>query len=490
MSSPGSPSYADIVRGGYMPQTTSSLFPAPTAQYGHVNHGSNMPQYSPPQSWRGLGLNPQAESRLSHEMRHESSENNQRYVSSSYRPSLPRPLTPQNNELPGLNHLLSAKRPRVEEEREQPKKMTASQKASSEVPSSKKARPVPRPIKKAKVVKTEDDDDEEMQPGGQEKKKAGGRTTGSTEYSTAELSAMVRFVHKFLPMGKKGWERVTNEYNKWASANGYPERQCKPFQTRWNRSVLIATTKPTGDADRLEMYERVIEAEAAIAQRVSLGSLQDSPDDDNIISISSEEEDDVEVTKNKGKKGTVLMKAYKVEPPLGEAPRPRISRQSQANGLLGGISASLNPRNIQQRDENRASMNLQMIQMQYMQTQLNNLQQRLDTATREAMEAQSELKMMRLLHNTRHRIILIAILPLEAIAFLTLQIHILPNSMLVIHVPVHLEIIIHTPILHTVADEIIHFHHLSLQQRSHQQLPHIKSLHRIFLHHQEKYSHL
>ncbi|KAJ3963521.1 hypothetical protein EV361DRAFT_874800, partial [Lentinula raphanica] len=263
MSSP-SPSYADIVRGGYMPQTTGSFFPAPTAQYGHV---SNTPQYSPPQPWRGL--NPRVESHLSHEMHHESSANNQRYVSSSYRPTLPRPLTPQNNELPDLDHLqvLSAKRPHVEEEREQPKKITAPQKASSEVPSSKKACPVPRPIKKAKIVKTEDDNDEDMQPGRQEKKKAGGRTAGSTEYSTAELSAMVRLVHKFLRMGKKGWERVTNEYNKWASANGYPERQCKPFQTQWNRSVLIATTKPTGDADRLEMYERVIEAEAAIAQR-------------------------------------------------------------------------------------------------------------------------------------------------------------------------------------------------------------------------------
>ncbi|KAH7873963.1 uncharacterized protein C8R40DRAFT_1171885 [Lentinula edodes] len=292
---------------------------------------------------------------------------------------------------PQLEHLLPVKRTHEDDDAgdKQPAKKPMAAKKPSDAIKPKKVipRPLPKTVKKPKIVNDDGDGEAEDEHGSREKKKTGGRTVGSTEYSTTELSGMVRLVLKYLPMGKKGWERVVNEYNKWASTNRYPPQQYKPFQTQWNR--------PTGDADRLEMYEQVLEAEAEIAQHVSLGSLQDN---ENVISISLEEDDDDDnedlvINKGKGKvrgsEGTVLTKAYKVEAPLNDAPRTHMSHQSQANDLLGGISASLNPQNLQQRDVNHASMNLQMMQMQHMQTQLNNLQQCLDTATREAMEAQS-----------------------------------------------------------------------------------------------------
>ncbi|KAJ3885200.1 hypothetical protein GG344DRAFT_70740 [Lentinula edodes] len=406
------PTYADVVQGRSGNQVPDGYFPAPAPQLEHNNYSLNMPGYSPSRNLRrpSTRMGPPPSFDLPQNFG-----NIRHHINSNYQPPpLPRPLTPEDNdELMSLNQLLPVKRTHEDDDAgdKQPAKKPMAAKKPSDAIKPKKVipRPLPKTVKKPKIAKDDGDGEAEDEHGSREKKKTGGRTVGSTEYSTTELSGMVRLVLKYLPMGKKGWERVVNEYNKWASTNGYPPQQYKPFQTRWNRCVLIASTKPTGDADRLEMYERVLEAEAAIAQRVSLGSLQDN---ENVISISSEEDDDDDdedlvINKRKGKvrgsEGTVLTKAYKVEAPLNDAPRTRMSRQSQANDLLGGISASLNPQNLQQRDVNRASMNLQMMQMQHMQTQLNNLQQRLDTATREAMEAQSELKMMRLLHSSRRR---------------------------------------------------------------------------------------
>ncbi|KAJ3808418.1 hypothetical protein F5876DRAFT_67281 [Lentinula aff. lateritia] len=277
---------------------------------------------------------------------------------------------------PQLEHLLPVKRTHEDDDagdKQPTKKPMAAKKPSDAIkPKTVIPRPLPKTVKKPKIVKDDGD-------------------VGSTEYSTTELSGMVRLVLKYLPMGKKGWERVVNEYNKWASTNGYPPRQYKPFQTRWNRHQQSQLEMPT-DSRCMNEFLR---------QRPQLLSAISSEEDDD------DDDEDLVINKGKGKvrgsEGTVLTKAYKVEALLNDAPRTRMSRQSQANDLLGGISASLNPQNLQQRDVNRASMNLQMMQMQHMQTQLNNLQQRLDTATREAMEAQSELKMMRLLHSSCRR---------------------------------------------------------------------------------------
>ncbi|KAJ3862201.1 hypothetical protein EV359DRAFT_65822 [Lentinula novae-zelandiae] len=142
-------------------------------------------------------------------------------------PPLPHPLTPEDNdELMSVNQLLPVKRTHEDDDAgdKQPAKKPMAAKKPSDAIKPKKVipRPLPKTVKKPKIVKDDGDGEAEDKHGSREKKKTGGRTVGSTEYSTTELSGMVRLVLKYLPMGKKGWERVVNEYNKWASTNGYP----------------------------------------------------------------------------------------------------------------------------------------------------------------------------------------------------------------------------------------------------------------------------
>ncbi|KAF8828239.1 hypothetical protein HHX47_DHR4000776 [Lentinula edodes] len=337
------PTYADVVQGRSGNQVPDGYFPAPAPQLEHNNYSLNMPGYSPSRNLRrpSTQMGPPPSFDLP-----QSFGNIRHHINSNYQPPpLPRPLTPEDNdELMSVNQLLPVKRTHEDDDAgdKQPAKKPMAAKKPSDAIKPKKVipRPLPKTVKKPNIVKDDGDGEAEDEHGSREKKKTGGRTVGSTEYSTTELSGMVRLVLKYLPMGKKGWERVVNEYNKWASTNGYPPRQYKPFQTRWNRH----------QQSQLEMLTDSRCMNEFLRQRPQLLSTISSEEDDD------DDDEDLVINKGKGKvrgsEGTVLTKAYKVEAPLNDAPRTRMSRQSQANDLLGGISASLNPQNLQQRDVN------------------------------------------------------------------------------------------------------------------------------------------
>ncbi|KAJ4493510.1 hypothetical protein C8J55DRAFT_484927 [Lentinula edodes] len=135
-------------------------------------------------------------------------------------------------------------------------------------------------------------------------KKKGGRTKGALTYGDEECREL------------KGWEAVVSTYNKWARKNGYPERERRPLANKFNSLVTIAKMKPTGDAERRQMYAEALMAEDSLNEKAAIGDVQD-----DVVEISSNDDDDDDNPQMKTAKGTkkepgtVLTKVYKTEAP-------------------------------------------------------------------------------------------------------------------------------------------------------------------------------
>ncbi|KAK7017075.1 hypothetical protein VNI00_018705 [Paramarasmius palmivorus] len=291
--------------------------------------------------------------------------------------------------------------------------------------------PTPRPKPKRKpkvakkVVEVDDDNDNDND---NEKENRKGRSIGATEYTNEELRALVDLVAEWKPLGPNGWENVHNLYNTWARRHGFPERERKPLQQRFGRLILAAKTKPTGDAERLQLLEDALTADSLINECIGTADLQDKEEEKEVVELSlssedEEESEDEEKPKSKGKgkqmakgKGkekekpkkkdkereiepTVLTKSYKTDAPLSSATQPsRISRSNQATELLATLSSSLDPSIIAQRDKTRSAANLQLFQYLALQRQVTEMSQQMQALTQRAQEAEMELKLMKLLH--------------------------------------------------------------------------------------------
>ncbi|KAJ8091717.1 hypothetical protein PM082_020952 [Marasmius tenuissimus] len=268
----------------------------------------------------------------------------------------------------------------------------------------KSAKPTQRPTEKV---------DEEV-------RKGRGRTKEASAYSNDEMRKVVEFYEDVIPIGRRGWEEVLRLYNEWAQTNGYPERQLRPLQMKWNNMVRTATEHPTGDGERLQIYEDVLRAEAAANERVACGDLQDDSDqedEDDVIDISSGDDEEpsakVKKEKKKGKekqdekKGTVVTKAYRTEPPLPSrdtTSTSRTSRARQASAALQSIAAASDPERQQQLLDQRTQRTLQLFQFQHLQSQVTSLTQQVSDLTSRlhqeqmrTMASENQLQTMRLM---------------------------------------------------------------------------------------------
>ncbi|KAJ3927482.1 MAG: hypothetical protein NXY57DRAFT_1042394 [Lentinula lateritia] len=187
-------------------------------------------------------------------------------------------------------------------------------------------------------------------------KKKGGRTKGALIYGDEECRELVKQVGDMLPIGQKGWEAVSER---------------RPLANKFNSLVTIAKTKPTGDAERRQMYAEALMAEDSLNEKAAIGDVQD-----DVVEISSNDDDDDDNPQMKTAKGTkkepgtVLTKAYKTEAPL--RPQPR---RNQATAVLDRISSSLDPEILRHQEDDCSSANFQLMMLQNMQTQLNMLTQ-------------------------------------------------------------------------------------------------------------------
>ena len=74
------------------------------------------------------------------------------------------------------------------------------------------------------------------------RKRRGGRPSGSSNYKKPETKKLLDLVGKRLPVGQKGWKEVGREYNEWARAQGYIERNDKALEGKYKsvRSLCLS----------------------------------------------------------------------------------------------------------------------------------------------------------------------------------------------------------------------------------------------------------
>jgi hypothetical protein len=67
-----------------------------------------------------------------------------------------------------------------------------------------------------------------------------GRPQGSINYNKNDTAKVLKIAEKKLPMGAKGWKAVTVKFNKWATANGRPERDVKSLETKYRQVCCLS----------------------------------------------------------------------------------------------------------------------------------------------------------------------------------------------------------------------------------------------------------
>ncbi|KAF7371842.1 hypothetical protein MVEN_00041000 [Mycena venus] len=58
-----------------------------------------------------------------------------------------------------------------------------------------------------------------------------------------DVTKLLDYVEKHLPLGQKGWKAIQSDFGKWATESGCPERDVKSLETKYK--LLLKTKKPT-----------------------------------------------------------------------------------------------------------------------------------------------------------------------------------------------------------------------------------------------------
>jgi len=196
--------------------------------------------------------------------------------------------------------------------------------------------------------------------------------------------------------------------------------------------VKTATEKPTGDAERLLLYETALQVEDEITKKSGTITLDDSvinsEDSDNDTNpVRSGSNKDIEVFESKQKKGAdkkkakgesekkPLVKSYHLTDPLETKQRTHTNpATTQAANSLASIGSHFNPDQVCGHDGTRMVQTLQFSQLQSAQAEIqdlcfccNNLMQQLHIETHHADNAEQDLRMFEVIQaqtsRCRHR---------------------------------------------------------------------------------------
>lgn len=67
-----------------------------------------------------------------------------------------------------------------------------------------------------------------------EKAATAGRKPGAVNYSQKESNALLKLVHKYLPLGPNTWHTITQEYSQWCTRHGFKDdRDHKSIRTKF-----------------------------------------------------------------------------------------------------------------------------------------------------------------------------------------------------------------------------------------------------------------
>ncbi|KAG2157038.1 hypothetical protein DEU56DRAFT_720970, partial [Suillus clintonianus] len=200
---------------------------------------------------------------------------------------------------------------------------------------------------------TEDDDDARAKRG---------RPSGSNNYTSADVKALLNFVEDELPLGQRGWQVIHTKFAEWSKARGRPDRKLNSLETKFKQ--LVKTTKPTGDGVCPPDVTRAHYIDLLINERAGTRDLNDEDFDDQDAGSHTDSSSQDEP------QHVAVARATRTD-----APVPRCNaRGAAASELLTRLSGAFDPVTQRARDEERAARTLANTQLMTQAQQLRDSQ--------------------------------------------------------------------------------------------------------------------
>ncbi|KAE9407421.1 hypothetical protein BT96DRAFT_1042367 [Gymnopus androsaceus JB14] len=237
---------------------------------------------------------------------------------------------------------------------------------------------------------------------------------------------------KSKPTASATWYDLMEKYNTWM--------------------LKTANKKPTGDAERLQIYTDILDAEAGILEKCSNGDIQDSDFDPAASDNDGDNEADIDdtcshISIESDNDTPKPVHDSRLKLPFLQKASEENLRQTNATEVLSSISTALDPHVMHEWDEAHASYNFQIQQISFYQSENCTLMQqnmelnkKLQEERRRADAATNELNMLRLLEG-----LATMIMTVMAHLIISICIHLLLAATLII--PVHLiAVSVHGPL--------------------------------------------
>ncbi|KAG2144484.1 hypothetical protein DEU56DRAFT_754155 [Suillus clintonianus] len=209
-----------------------------------------------------------------------------------------------------------------------------------------------------------------------------GRPSGSNNYTSADVKALLNFVEDELPLGQRGWQVIHTKFAEWSKARGRPDRKLNSLETKFKQ--LVKTTKPTGDGVCPPDVTRAHYIDSLINERAGTCDLNDEDFDDQDAGSHTDSSSQDEP------QHVAVARATRTD-----APVPRCNaRGAAASELLTRLSGAFDPAQ-QLRDSQATNENLR--------NQLFDLRARLYDVERARDKAELRVEMLDMKVSGRHR---------------------------------------------------------------------------------------
>ncbi|KIL56667.1 hypothetical protein M378DRAFT_89005, partial [Amanita muscaria Koide BX008] len=205
-------------------------------------------------------------------------------------------------------------------------------------------------------------------------KKLKGRTAGSGNYTDDDLVKLFDLLERYLPLGGKTWNEVSDCYNEWAKKEGRPVRQAKSLENKFKQ--LVKTTKPTGDAEIPWRVSKALEINDLMNEKAGTRDLDDDEidDHDEVIELSNDEGDSDSQDPPKKEPTKVTIKTEKVPVARRLTTAPVRQRRNAGQDLLDSINNALSPEAQLLRSQNNASNTFQVSQLLSLNSRIRDLE--------------------------------------------------------------------------------------------------------------------
>ena len=67
----------------------------------------------------------------------------------------------------------------------------------------------------------------------------GGRRPGAGNYKDIDLDELLNLTERELPLGQKGWQKISSRFKIWAKANNRPVRDAKSLEAKFKQVSLF-----------------------------------------------------------------------------------------------------------------------------------------------------------------------------------------------------------------------------------------------------------